>query len=149
MKYEIVNLEEKFVVGISARTNNNSADMSNIITGLWTSFFKDGIYQSIQNKVNHKTLGVYTEYENNENDDYTVMVGCEVSCESKELTCVKIPAGKYAKFIAKGDIHLAVAEVWQEVWKMNLNRSFVCDFEEYQNEDVKNAEIHIYIGLKK
>ena len=69
MKYEIVNLEEKFVVGISARTNNNSADMSNIITGLWTSFFKDGIYQSIQNKVNHKTLGVYTEYENNENDD--------------------------------------------------------------------------------
>lgn len=44
MKYEIVNLEEKFVVGISARTNNNSADMSNIITGLWTSFFKDVEY---------------------------------------------------------------------------------------------------------
>ena len=149
MKYEIVNLEEKFVVGISARTNNNSADMSNIITGLWTSFFKDGIYQSIQNKVNHKTLGVYTKYENNENGDYTVMVGSEVGSESKEPTCVKIPAGKYAKFITRGDVHLAVAEVWQEVWKMNLNRSFVCDFEEYQNEDVKNTEIHIYIGLKE
>lgn len=42
----------------------------------------------------------------------------------------------------------AVAQFWQELWKMDLPRSFVCDFEEYQNADPENAEIHIYIGLK-
>lgn len=43
----------------------------------------------------------------------------------------------------------AVQQFWTELWKMNLKRSFVCDFEEYQNADVENAEIHIYISLKE
>jgi len=60
----------------------------------------------------------------------------------------KIPAGSYAKFIVKGNVVTAVAEFWQELWKMDLNRAFVCDFEEYQNGDCENAEIHLYIGLK-
>ena len=42
----------------------------------------------------------------------------------------------------------AVNDFWQQLWGMNLNRSFVCDFEEYQNADPENAEIHIYIGIK-
>lgn len=43
----------------------------------------------------------------------------------------------------------AVSEFWQKLWNLNLDRSFICDFEEYQNADLENAEIHIYIGLKK
>lgn len=35
MEYEIVNLEEKKAVGISAVTNNKSSEMSKIIGGLW------------------------------------------------------------------------------------------------------------------
>ena len=30
---------------------------------------------------------------------------------------------------------------------MDLPRSFVCDFEEYQDGNFENAEIHIYISL--
>ena len=41
----------------------------------------------------------------------------------------------------------AVAEFWQELWKMKLDRSFICDFEEYQNGGIDDCEIHIYIGL--
>lgn len=41
----------------------------------------------------------------------------------------------------------AVAKCWQEIWQMDLKRSFVCDFEEYQNDCMEDAEIHIYIGL--
>jgi predicted transcriptional regulator YdeE len=41
----------------------------------------------------------------------------------------------------------AVADFWIELWQMDLNRSFQCDFEEYQNCDMENAEIHIYISL--
>ena len=60
-----------------------------------------------------------------------------------------IPAGRYAKFIVKGDMHQAVAGFWQQLWEMDLPRSFVCDFEEYQNSSMDEAEIHIYIGLKE
>ena len=42
----------------------------------------------------------------------------------------------------------AVAEAWQKIWQLDLPRFFECDFEEYQNGDMENAEIHIYIGLK-
>jgi len=42
----------------------------------------------------------------------------------------------------------AVSDFWKQLWKMPLQRSFVCDFEEYQNADPEHAEIHIYISLK-
>ncbi|CEJ73498.1 AraC family transcriptional regulator [[Clostridium] sordellii] len=36
-----------------------------------------------------------------------------------------------------------------KLWKMNLDRKYSCDFEEYQNndEDIQNQEIHIYISI--
>ena len=42
----------------------------------------------------------------------------------------------------------AVAAAWQEIWQMDLPRSFVCDFEEYQDDQMEDTEIHIYVGLK-
>lgn len=64
------------------------------------------------------------------------------------LLSKKKEAGKYAKFIVKGHMITAVAQFWQELWKMDLDRAFVCDFEEYQNDDCENAEVHIYIGVR-
>lgn len=31
---------------------------------------------------------------------------------------------------------------------MDLPRSYVCDFEEYHDDNMEEAEIHIYIGLR-
>ena len=42
----------------------------------------------------------------------------------------------------------AVAAAWQEIWKLDLPRTFQYDFEEYQNDSMDQAEIHIYVGLK-
>ncbi|WP_079423340.1 GyrI-like domain-containing protein [Clostridium oryzae] len=151
MEYEIVNLEEKIIVGLSARTNNMAPDMGIVIGGLWQQFYSNSVYEAVQNKKNDKALGIYTDYAGNEKDDYTVIVACEVTdAEAIPEGAVKgtIPTGKYAKFIVKGDMHKAVAAFWQQLWNMNLPRNFICDFEEYQNSDMENAEIHIYIGLK-
>lgn len=155
MEHEIITLEEKTVIGITARTNNLAPDMGNIIGALWQRFYSEEIYSKIPDKINGKALGIYMEYAGNEWQDYTVMTACEVKTDSTYLLsqCVDdikvltIPAGRYAKFIVKGDMHTAVAEAWQQIWNMNLSRSFICDFEEYQNEDMKQSEIHIYIGL--
>ena len=150
MEYEIVNLEAKTVVGVAARTNNNAPDMGKIIGSLWTQFYQNGIYAAIQNKKNEKSLGIYTEYAGREMDDYTVEVACEVT-EEKDIPegtrTLEIPAGKYAKFVVHGNMMQAVADFWGELWKLDLNRSFICDFEEYQDCEEENATIHIYIGL--
>lgn len=150
MEYEIVNLQEKTAVGISAKTNNSSPDMGKVIGGLWKQFFEDGIFFGIKNKANEKALGIYYNYENKENGNYTAAVTCEVkeAVETENLDVIRIPAGKYAKFVVRGNMVTAVADFWQELWKTDLPRAFICDFEEYQNSDPENSEIHIYISLK-
>lgn len=148
MNYEIVTLEKKKVVGISARTGNADPKMSSIIGGLWERFYSDGIAQSIENRSNEKALGIYTDYDG---QSYNVIVACEVSEADSipENTIMRIiPAGKYAKFVVAGDMVKAVSESWNEIWQMDLPRSYEYDFEEYQNADTENAEIHIYLSLK-
>lgn len=151
MNYEIVHLKEKTVVGLTARTNNLAPDMGTVIGGIWHKFYEDGIYAAIPNKSNERTLGIYTDYAGDEKDDYTFMAACEVDNSEADLEgTVKrtLPTGTYAKFIVKGDLHQAVGKFWQELWNMNLARTFVCDFEEYVNSNLEHAEIHIYIGIK-
>lgn len=153
MNYEIVTLSEKIVVGISARTNNLSPDMSAAIGGLWNRFYNEDIYASIPGKVNDKALGIYTDFEGNEKSDYTAMVACETSAEPEgeefaEYDIRRIPAGRYARFVVHGDMVQAVASAWKEIWQMNLPRTFQCDFEEYQDDNMEHAEIHIYVGLQ-
>ena len=107
---------------------------------------------SIVNKKNEKALGIYTDYASDASGDYTAMVACEVTGEETEQEGIevrRIPAGKYAKFVIHGDMVKAVQNAWQEIWQMDLKRSFCYDFEEYQNSDMENAEIHIYIGLQE
>ena len=155
MNYEIVTLEEKTVIGFSARTSNDSPDMGAVIGGLWQKLYFPENISRITDRTNEKALGIYTDYSSDEKGGYTVMAGCEVNSgtgigvlSSAGFDTLKIPAGKYAKFIVKGNMITAVREFWQELWNMKLDRSFVYDFEEYQNADPENAEIHIYIGLK-
>ena len=151
MKYEIVNLSEKKMIGVEARTNNMAPDMPAVIGGLWDKLFRGGIYNSIKNKSNNKAIGAYSEYASDASGDYTVTIGVEVNdvndipAGTVEKT---IPGGKYAKFIVKGDQVKAVQEFWQKLWKMDLDRSYKCDFEEYQDDNMEDATVYIYISLK-
>lgn len=146
MKYEIVNLEEKIVVGVSAITGNDDTNMGKIIGGLWGKLYEGGINETIKNKANEYAIGLYSDYKDNQ---YLVTVGNEVSkVENEGLTIKKIPAGKYAKFSIEGHMEKAVAEAWNKIWQMDLDRSYEADFEEYLNSDFNNAKIDIYISLK-
>lgn len=145
MNYEIVNLEEKIVVGVSATTYNSNPKMGEIIGGLWEKLYQGGVYETIKNKVNEYAIGLYSDYTN---DEYCVTAGNEVSkADNENLTVKIIPAGKYAKFSVHGHMEKAVAEAWGEIWQMDLDRSFTGDFEEYLNSDFDNADIDIYIAL--
>lgn len=146
MNYEIVNLEEKIIVGVSAITSNDDPKMGQVIGNLWGKLYEGGINEIIKNKVNEYAIGLYSDYEDNK---YCVTVGNEVSSvENEELIVKKIPAGKYAKFSIEGHMQKAVAEAWNKIWQMDLDRSYKADFEEYLNADYDNAKINIYILVR-
>ncbi|MDD3402178.1 MAG: GyrI-like domain-containing protein [Hespellia sp.] len=147
MNYEIVNLNEKTIVGVSTTTSNDDPKMGEKIGKLWMDLYQGGVNAKIKNKVNEYAIGLYSDYTEK---DYVVTVGNEVSkSENSALTTKIIPAGKYAKFSLRGHMQKVVAETWGEIWQMDLDRSFTGDFEEYLNSDVENSEINIYIALKE
>ena len=148
MKYKKVELHEKKAVGLCAKTSNSDPEMQKTIGGLWQNFFAEGHFQAIQGKVNDKAIGLYTDYQRD--GGYTAGVCCEVLPDTppqEGLTQFVIPAGTYAKFVIKGHMQKAVSAFWEELWNIDLDRKYTCDFEEYQNASVENAEIHIYIAL--
>ncbi len=144
MQYEIVFLEEKVVAGFCQRTGNDKCDVTQVIGGLWqkwTEAEKEIQYQ--------KCIGLYSHYEGME---YDVTVGYEIQKGEKvneNMVQKTIPKGKYAKFVLIGDVVKTVQRAWEEIWKMDLQRTFTADFEEYQpGEDMENMEIHIYVAIK-
>lgn len=151
MNYEIVYLKEKAVAGITIRTSNSDPCMSKIIGEAWQKFWENNIYESISNKENNNSIGLYTNYENEVNGEYDLMVCCEIYKKENIPDCInvkEIEEGKYAKFVVKGNPQKAVAEFWNELWLMNLDRKYSFDFEEYKG-DYKNddAEVDIYISI--
>ncbi|NCC16268.1 MAG: AraC family transcriptional regulator [Clostridia bacterium] len=151
MDYEMVQLHEKKVMGIRIRTGNDDANMSNQIGMAWQIFFGGGIYASMPNKINDKTIGLYTNYENGVSGKYDVMICCEVeegATLPENVQSETIAEGKYARFIVRGHVQRAVQEFWVKLWGMALDRKYGCDFEEYQGgDDMENAEIHMYISM--
>ncbi len=149
MNYEIVELEEKMIEGIEIKTTNQDGKSMQDIAKTWQRFLAEGMYEKIRNKVNHKTIGLYTDYEGDYTKPYLFVAGAEVSQKSDQNYKI-IEKGKYAKFVIIGDVQNSVGQAWQVIWNMNLKRKYTCDFEEYQNnsEDRQKQEIHIYIALE-
>lgn len=151
MNYEVVEMEEKHVIGLTARANNFSPDLQTAVNNLWGEFYRGRYLNKIQHRKNEKVYGIYSDYQSDETGDYNATVACETDVttdQPAEMILKILPAGKYAKFIVKGNVHQVIGEFWRELWEMKLERNFECDYEEYQNEDTENAEIHIYIGIK-
>lgn len=155
MQYEVVELAKKQVIGIGSRTNNHSPKMPSIIGGLWQKFYQGGVFASIPNKSTQTSLGVYSEFEGDQDDDYTITVGTEVSSTESvpaECSVLEIPAGRYAKFTVNTTMQNGPADVgaaWAQIWQTTLDRTFIADFEEYFAPNADGSEtVNLYIGVK-
>ena len=105
MKYEIVELPQMTFAGLTEVTSNSSPNMTQKIGGLWQ---KLGNMQSkFMGRTNQKAVGLYCDYGMPTEQDYTVLVGVQISNESaedakeKNFAVKQIPSGKYAKFTVK------------------------------------------------
>jgi predicted transcriptional regulator YdeE len=146
---EIVNIDEKKIVGITTRTSN-AAEMggNGKILPLWEAFV-----QAVgENLPNITPIGVYWNYESDVNAAYDITAGIEkdsldVAELSEEIT---IQAGRYLKFTKEGPMPDAVISLWQEIWvyfstpNSEFKRAYTTDFEVYSNQ----SKVEIYIAIE-
>ena len=157
MKYEIVEIKEKTFIGFKARIKDDET-MQKKISDLWKNLYSEKGIKNVKDRVNNNAIGMYYNYSNNNCFEYDCLTGCEVKNSVDEIPenmiKIKIPKGKYAKFVIFGHPEKAVGEFWYKFWKefgkeKSDIRNYTYDFEEYiAGNNPENMEIHIYISIK-
>ena len=164
MKYEIVEISKKTLVGLKARIKEEKA-AQDTIWNLWKDLYSEKGVKNVKDRKNGNLMGVYYNYSNENGFEYDCLTGCEVKGIADEIPenmiKIEIPEGKYAKFVIFGNPEKAVGEFWYKFWeefgkeKSDI-RNYTYDFEEYitkdnyeiSGENYENMEIHIYISIK-
>ena len=140
--YEIIHHSEKKIVGIHKKLKLQTPSMS-----LWGSYYASAIHQIID-QYNTKAYGVYYDFDHKA---CSYMVGCEAKIQGNqndELHIFTIPAGRYAKFCLKGEVHHVVPEFWKTLDTFPIQRSYLCDFEVFPSKETKDVMIEIYISIQ-
>lgn len=149
MNYEVVNISRRIVEGIEIRTENKDGKAMRDIFALWNDFLGTGKEEMISGRVDTKYIGLYTDYDGDFTKPYAYLAGCETKGSGMPIfTMKKIRAGRYAKFVTK-DSENGLGEIWNAVWSMPLQRTYISDFEEYfPGKDGRPEEIRVYIGVE-
>lgn len=143
------------IIGISARTTNKDGQAAADLEKLWQKFTAENIFDKIENKTSSDIYCVYTDYKSDYTEDYTVLIGPEVSDFENipdGLLGREFPEQKFKKFVAKGEMPNAVMETWQTIWNNDsaLNRAYTYDYERYTEKSFQkeNAEVEIFVAVK-
>lgn len=148
MSGKSVKIEPFLVIGIALRTNYDNAAKE--IPSHWERFYKEGIGDKIPNVIDNRVIALYTDYEGDFTDPYTLIVGKKVSSidEVPEgMISKSIPKGSYAQFTSAGKIPGCLMKTWQEIWDAPIHRSYTVDFEIFPEtwsyEDVTKVEVFV------
>ena len=113
------------IIGIALRTDNSPAGLQKL-GAHWQRFFQEQILEKIPNKASPKTYAVYTDYESDHTNAYTLILGAKVSEASTKapegLVAHTIPGQSYAVVTARGSMPQALIKSWQEIWQSGWRR---------------------------
>jgi predicted transcriptional regulator YdeE len=151
---QTVIIEPFKIIGISIQTTNENDQASKDIAALWGRFMEENILTKIPNKIENDIYSLYAAYEGDHTQPYTTILGCRVN-KLDEIPIGMIgrsfDGGKYYKTSTKGDLMQGlIVKQWEKIFEMDLNRSYVADFEIY-GEKAQNpsaAEVDVYVGIK-
>lgn len=134
-KYRDMKVEEFYVIGIFVRTSNAPGKGEKDIPALWKRFSMEQTHSIIPNKINDDVYGVYSDYDGDHTQPYTLTIGVKVSSTEsipEGMHAVKVCAGNYEKFSGQGKLsENIIFNKWIEVWQANLKREYSTDFEYY------------------
>ena len=163
MQKEQTHLNEITLIGRTARTNNMSEmnPETGKIAKLAGSYWMEQTATQFSHRTNPGvTYCAYTDFESDENGDYTYFIGEAVSSfddqDLEQFSTLTIPASNYQKFTTEpGPIPSIIINAWHSIWNMTEKdfegkRTYVADFEIYDHRasDLSNAVVDIFIGIK-
>ena len=152
-----VHTNELKIIGFEIRTTNREEanPATARIPGLWQRVLQENAVEKIPNrKTGGSLMGIYTKYESDFSGPYSLIVGVEVSSLKTippAMTGLKIPAGRYLVFSARGSMPQALIGTWGTIWKYFSDtpaprRAFTFDYEVHTGSD--RADIFISIKSK-
>lgn len=154
-----IHLGPMVLVGITARTSN-AKEMSGKgkIAALWQRFWEEGILSQIPNPlVPSEIVVAYTEFETDENGEYTILIGTKVSSLDSlppHLTTVNVLESDYLQVPTEwGPISEIGMNTWKKIWSEETyrkNRSYKTDLEIYgaNAKDPNHSQFDIYLGIR-
>ena len=149
-----VSIKPFTVVGISVRTTNENGQAAQDIAALWNRFMGENLAAQIPNKIDAAVCSVYTDYEGDHTQPYTVLLGCRVSNADTVpdgMMAKHFSGGTYQPFVAKGSLTQGVVyQTWVDIWNSDLDRAYTADFEVYGEKalDPEAAEVDVYVAVK-
>lgn len=144
------------IIGIAVRTTNKDGQSAQDIGKLWERFYSENLLEKIPNKLSNDIYSVYTDYKSNYKDEYTTIIGLQVSSLDNipsGLTGKQFPPETFEVFTAKGQMPKAVMDVWLDIWQRDneLQRKYTYDFEFYgeKSQNGEDSEVKIFIATNR
>lgn len=148
-----LSLEPFALIGVTVRTSNAAGEAVTAIPQLWNRFMAEGMAEKIPNKLEEALYCVYTDYEGDHSQPYSVILGCRVAHTDEVpegMVAKTMPGGKYVKRVAKGNLNEgAVFKAWNKIWQEGFPRAYTADYEVYggKAQNPLDAEVDIYLAV--
>lgn len=134
------------VIGITARARNDDPAS---IGALWERFYGDGVRDQVPARESDDVYCVYHDYDGGHADPFSMTIGYRAPAGAESaagLSRVDVPAQSVAAFEAVGPQPDALISTWGEIWRGDLDRAFIADFDLYDAAQPDRARVHV--GLK-
>lgn len=159
MYKETVHKPAAEVTGFAIRTSNlKEGGPDGLIPSMWERYLQSGMQHRNDLKDPPFLYALYTEYENDVNGSYTVLLGHELEHPVTEegLQTAFIPEAEYMVFTSSpGPMQQVVPQLWQEIWSFfqskETERAYTGDFELYDLRGFHPDQVvvNIYIAVKR
>ncbi len=152
----MITINDLKIIGVAVRTTNKGGQSAQDIGKLWGQFYSENLLEKIPNKLSNDIYSVYTDYKSDYQDEYTTIIGLQVSSLDTVpggLMGRQFPAENFEVFTAKGQMPEAVTDVWLDIWQRDseLQRKYTYDFELYgeKSQNGENSEVKVFIATSK
>lgn len=142
------------VMGIARRLSPETAPSE--IPELWRRFTEEGLAANLPRQADDAYVyAVYGDYESDRRGACTMVLGVAVPAAADVpagMRRVRIPRGRYGRFVSRGEPGRAVWETWSwvnERWEKRSERRYIADFERYAPDAVSGGTLtaDVIVGL--
>lgn len=157
LQYKALAAKESHFIGIPIQTSYKNEAYLTALQEAWTYFGKEDISAAIPNIIEERVYAIYTNYNQPQQDDVTILLGYKTSDIQQVyegLMGVTVPATDFAVLENKGKpTEQFLTDTWAKVLQSDLKRSELADMEVYQLHPqtgaVEKAELRIALDTGK